>query len=151
MQSQRANTCNYRRTQHQLVSNHAIHLLHTDRKHGNKYKKIVSGSCGAHSIDMWVKDVCKLPYFVPLIASVKRLVNVVYNHDMVHSAYVDEGGQLISRFVDTCFSIVSLMCEKIKANHRGLIRTTATAKWDKWKQFGHSRKAGNNDGDKTYA
>ena len=76
-------------------------------------------------------------------------MGVIYNHDMVLSAYHDEGGKRLSCFVKTRFSIVLLMCKEIKENHKAIARTTTAAKLDKRKESGHSRKACDDDGEKT--
>lgn len=128
----------------------ARRLLHTDPKYGGKYSAIVTGGCGAHALDLWMEDVSKLPAFKPLVEKVKRIVRVVYNHDIVRDAYQNkENGKRLSQFVETRFSVVSLMCEDLKDNKNALLRTVASDPWVKWKGTGHSRKADDDDGDKT--
>ena len=128
----------------------ARRLLHEDKKYGDKYKAIVTGGCGGHALDLFIEDVVKMGLFSDLIKSIKRLVNVIYNHDKVHNEYfnVEKGGRL-SRWVDTRFAIAKIMAEDVKANRQAIKRTVASDAFAKWAAPGHSRAKTDEDGDKT--
>jgi hypothetical protein len=128
----------------------ARRLLHKDKKYGDKYRAIVTGGCGGHALDLFIEDVVKMGLFSDLIKSIKRLVNVIYNHGKVHNEYfnVEKGGRL-SRWVDTCFAIAKIMAEDVKANRQAIKRTVASDAFAKWAASGHSHAKTDEDGDKT--
>ena len=105
-------------------------LLHESPKYidpatgQSKYAKVVKGACGAHTWDLFIGDVLKMPCFHQLSAKIKRIVSVIYNHDILRDQYQNqEGGKRLSRFVDSRFGIMKIMAEDVKQNRNAIGRT----------------------------
>ena len=128
----------------------ARRLLHEDPKYGGKYSKIITGGCGGHALDLFIEDVCKMENYSCIVKSIKRIVNVIYNHDKVRNEYQNvEGGGRLSRWVDTRFAIAYIMAEDVKQNKEAIKKTVASTAFSKWASTAHSRKPTDEDGDKT--
>lgn len=133
-------------------------LLDTDPKYfdpatgRSRYEKIVKGSCGAHTMDLFIEDVCKMDWASALATKMKRIVNAVYNADCLRDQYQNkESGRRLSKFVDTRFGTLKLVAEDLKQNRLPLGRTLQSPAWSKWAATRHSRGVGDPDADKTNA
>lgn len=136
----------------------ARRLLHTDPKYHDpatgrsKYEKVVMGSCGAHTLDLFIEDVCKMPWAAALATKMKRVVNTVYGSDSLRHQYQSvERGKRLSKFVDTRFGTLKLVAEDLKVNRQQLGRTLQSDAWTKFTSSRHSRDVSDTDGDKTNA
>ena len=116
----------------------------------SKYAHIIKGSCGAHTMDLFIEDVCKMPWAVDLCTKMKRIVNTMYGSDCLRHQYMNvEGGKRLSKFVDTRFGTLKLVAEDLKLNRHQIGRTLQSSSWTKWAGTRHSRSTGDMDADKT--
>lgn len=54
--------------------------MHASRIHHYRYPHVTVVKCVAHSLDLMVEDIGKLPYFSSIIESEKRIVRFIMNH-----------------------------------------------------------------------
>jgi len=87
----------------------------------NEYPHIIGAPCVAHSLDLLIEDILKVPFFDSVDKRAVGVVNYTRNHDILRSALLDCQGRTLLHPVATRFAASVTMIERLYDSRQSLL------------------------------
>ncbi len=78
------------------------------------YSHVTVSFCFAHCLNNLLKDIGRLPWIEPLIASASKLVSFINNHNLLRAEFLKRsGGKVLLKYCETRFAFNFLMVHRL--------------------------------------
>lgn len=116
----------------QVITDNGSNCVSMGRMLEDEFPEIVWTPCAAHSLDLMIEDVAKIPWISEIFAIARSMVRFVTKRPKVLYMYRAHSDLELLKPSKTRFAYMFIVIERLVRVQQGLLRTVVSREWMAW-------------------